>query len=48
MYTSASALLLTVTDSSSSCKVDNDVTCLLRLQMEELVWDEEEQEAIQT
>jgi hypothetical protein len=47
MYTSAAALLLTVTD-SSSCKVDNDVTCLLRLQMEELVWDEEEQEAIQT
>jgi hypothetical protein len=47
MYTSAAALLLTVTD-SSSCKVDNDVTSLLRLQMEELVWDEEEQEAIQT
>lgn len=47
MYTSAAALLLTVTD-SSSCKVDIDVTCLLRLQMEELVWDEEEQEAIQT
>jgi hypothetical protein len=47
MYTSAAALLLTVTD-SSSCNVDNDVTCLLRLQMEELVWDEEEQEAIQT
>jgi hypothetical protein len=47
MYTSAAALLLTVTD-SSSCKVDHDVTSLLRLQMEELVWDEEEQEAIQT
>jgi hypothetical protein len=47
MYNASAALLLTVTD-SSSCKVDNDVTCMLRLQMEELVWDEEEQEAIQT
>jgi hypothetical protein len=47
MYTSAAALLLTVTE-SSSCKVDDDVTSLLRLQIEELVWDEEEQEAIQT
>jgi hypothetical protein len=47
MYNASAALLLTVTD-SSSCKVDNDVMCMLRLQMEELVWDEEEQEAIQS
>jgi hypothetical protein len=47
LYTSAAALLLTVTD-SSSCRVDKDLTFMLRLQMEELVIDEEEQDDLQT
>jgi hypothetical protein len=45
MYTSAAALLLTVSD-QSSCKVDCALTAMLRMQMEELVMDEEEQEEL--